>query len=205
LSAVDDPVVITVADETYEYFDLDTGEFLADGAAVNNTEWDLKFGEERRIFTNSGDTATDEGSGGLGGVYYAGEGTVDAVTTASFDAAKEVFDDEDADWTDTKHYDKKVWVVAGMSGASQGSLNAITFIGYEEGDGSEATPYSGYEYDATPFYYNAGGMPPTYVMNDEYIYIIRHGDGKKHSAIQITSMESSADGRVYGFKFANLD
>jgi hypothetical protein len=203
LVVTDDPLEISVEPDTYQYVDLDTGEIVDASTVADTTDWDLKFGEERRVFTNSGDTATAEGSSGLGGVYYVADATaVDADLTAELAAAEEVFDDADADWDTNKHYDSNIWISI-MGNKSEAPLNVMTFIGYGNGDGlTEDTAYSSFQYDENQFYNRVS--QGVYELT-EYVYIIRHGDGRKHSAIQITAMDQVDGNRVYNLKFANLD
>jgi hypothetical protein len=201
-------LVVAVASGDYRYVDLETGTVLEAGAPVNDAGWDLKFSYDRQVFTNSGDTAADEGSGGLGGVYYvSGASSVDEDLSAALTAAKEIFDDPGAEWDTHRHTDKKAWVNPAPTqfDDSQTYLNAMTFLGYGTGDGTESSVYSDYQYDQNQFYNaDTSGMPPKYTMTNN-IYIIRHGDGTKHTAIQVTAMDQVSGNRQYGIEVANLD
>jgi hypothetical protein len=194
--------VIVAPDGDPTYVSLSSG-ILADSEA-DTTNWDLKFTYDRTIHTNSGASATLEGSSGTGGVYYvSGATSVAGVSDTDFSAAKAVFDGGETDWDTYKHYDETRYI-SGMGGATEAQLNVMSYHGYDSGDGlTSNTAYSTYNYSADSFY-DATGMPPTYTMSNN-VYIIRHGDGTHHSAIQITAMEDPAAGRTYGLTYYTLD
>ena len=86
----------------------------------------------------------------------------------------------------------------------------MTYLGYSgvgDGDTDEAplgeAPRPNL-YDARAFYFIDGpGMPPPYTVNNR-VYIVRHGDGRGHTAIQISGMEGT-DPRNYQITYRNLD
>ncbi len=196
-------LTISAADGDPAYISLANGTILDDSAA-NTASWDLKFTYDRTIHTNSGATATLESSGGTGGVYFVDSATtVNGVSAANLTAAEAVFDGGETGWDTYKHYDDTRYYQTQTTESTQ--MNVMTYHGYDSGDGlAGTTPYNGYNYDADSFYHNAGGMPPTYVM-DECVYIIRHGDGTKHTAVQVSALETSGSDRVYQISYYNLD
>jgi len=47
-------------------------------------------------------------------------------------------------------------------------------------------------------------MPPTFSVTN-HVYILRHGCGTKHTALQIDGYESVEGSRVYSLRFLSLD
>ena len=189
-------LVISAADGNPAYVSLSSGTVLDDSAA-NTTGWDLKFTYDRTIHSNSGASATLESSGGSGGVYYVDSATaIDGINSASLTTAETIFDGGETDWDTYKHYDETRYIDPHGSGSGTAAqMNVMTFHGYTSGDGlAGSTGYSGYEYDEDSFY-SAAGMPPAYTMSGN-VYIIRHGDGLKYTAIKVTGMETSGSSRA---------
>lgn len=210
-------ITVPVPAEGYAYVNLEEAGVLEADAATDNTNWDLKIGSERigLVFTNSGDTADAESSSGKGGVYYVADAAdVESVSEDAVIAAKEVFGSADAEWNTNKHYDMNKWLAAIYMGpptgdpafpAEERSFNVMNFVGYAEGDGETAdTGYADYQYNENQ-YYEPGDDHGTFKMTS-HVYIIRHGNGENHSAIQITGMETSDTGkRTYAIQTKQID
>jgi hypothetical protein len=174
--------VQVAASEGVVYYSLSTGETV-EGTA----DWDIAFRRSRLIFVNSGATPGYSGvtSTGSGGVWHVTKTSLPEVTV----------DDAVIDDPLYGPYNKDVIrYVTGMGGAAPSRINIMTFIGYsneDEADGLSAeqvfsTPYM---YDKKQFY-KGEGMPPVMSASNQ-IYIIKHGDGSRHSKIQITVYESN--------------
>lgn len=188
---------ITVVPGNPRYFSL------ADGQEVSNprsNDWDIALDYNRLIYTNSGDTEADLGSGGLGGVWCTGQTDFEAVNSAEsadFSAAFAV---------DTKQYTNPA---AEMGVPTLSRLNVITYIGYGSGNGeSPETALTDYQYDQQQFYIaDLSDMPPTYNLT-KLVYIIKHGNGTDHSKVQITNMQSitstSGNKRIYVVNYKKL-
>jgi hypothetical protein len=203
-SDFDGSFVISVPAGQTKYFSFAAG-LNKEVTATNNQNWDIAFTQGRVILTNSGDTATDTGSGGQGGVWYTGQTEFGSVTSAA-----------GADFSGTYAKDTKRYVNASASVSfpegqgmptTQNNLNVMTYIGYGfgtgDGDGSTygtdgKAPFASYQYDADAFY-KQGEQMGSYAMTRK-VYIIRHGTGSGYTKIQITAMESpegTSGPRVY--------
>lgn len=160
----------------------------------DSQSWDVAFTYDRLIYTNSGVSAKGPSSGG-GAVDFSGTDDYDSVVNAS-----------GADFGGERATDKRFYVLGdGFLGLGSGEriLNAMTFIGYSEGDGSEAHPFppSSYLYNQEQFY-RAEGLtvgPPTYIMTNR-VYFIRSGDGQRVYKFQVL-MDSPGGERDWGFRF----
>jgi hypothetical protein len=195
LGSLEDP--ITVPAGTTRYFSL------ADGKEVSNpntTDWDIALDYNRLIYTNGGATAADLGSGGLGGVWCAGQTDFSAVNSAAganFSADFAV---------DTKRYTNHA---DEMGAPTLNRLNVITWVGYGSGDGATGdTALTDYLYNAQQFYVaDLSTMPPTYSLTKR-VYIIKHGNGTDYSKVQIDYMQSitstSGNKRIYEVKYKKL-
>jgi hypothetical protein len=195
LGSLDDPITVP-AGETH-YFSL------SDGKEVSNPQskdWDIAFDYNRLIYTNSGATAADLASGGLGGVWCTGEtnfGAVNSATGADFSLAFT---------TDTGRYTNPA---AEMGVPTLNRINVMTYIGYGEGTGeTPETALTDYQYNAQQFYTaNLAEMPPLYYLTNR-VYIIKHGNGTDHSKVQIGYMQSinstSGNQRIYQVKYEKL-
>jgi hypothetical protein len=208
---------ISVAAGETKYYSLSTDEEVAADKA-NTTEWDIAFTRTRLILTNSGDTASALGSGGDGGVWY--------IDKEKFDDVSREDKPEDTEYnTDTNKY---VWTGMGAAPTAQTPLNVMSFVGYTYGNGETASvpalkggpPYdperdgaypstgafTGYKYDQKTYYkqeHGSGGGPTFSSTN--YVYIIRHGDGKHYSKIQITyAYQSSPAADTFVIKYSNF-
>ena len=158
----------------YIYFSFETGD---DVGAANSatTDWDLRFTAGTSILTNSGETATDLGSGGLGGAAY----------TGSTDFSADVDVDSLTFETDTKPW------IDGHS-VARTLTSVICFSGYATGDGlSDSTPYATADWSAYGFY-QYDGMPPVYTMTDR-VYVVKIGDGSGYAKFQVLSMEYASE------------
>jgi hypothetical protein len=195
LGSLDGP--ITVVPGKTRYFSL------ADGKEVSNPktkDWDIAFDYNRLIYTNSGDTAADLESGGLGGVWCSGQTGFDAVTSK-----------DGADFTlpfasDTKRYTNPA---AEMGAPTENRLNVITYVGYGSGDGKTGdTALTDYLYNQQQFYIaDLSTMPPAYNLTKR-VYIIKHGNRTDYSKVQISYMQSinstSGNKRIYEVKYEKL-
>jgi hypothetical protein len=178
------------------YYSLSTGQAVEANKA-NTTDWDIAFTRTRLVLTNSGYTATEKGSSGAGGVWYAGTTNFGNVTLANRGADNAPYS------TDTDLY---VWTGMGQAPTAKTPLNVMTYVGYGYGNGSsnafgEWTPsnaptttphdYTGYPYNGplTVYKYNANQYYNSTSMYDypptNKVYIIRHADGTHYSKIQI--------------------
>jgi hypothetical protein len=186
------------------YFSLATGKAVTNPKKIASQAWDLAFFNTRLIYTNSGVTATELGSGGKGGVWY---------TDKSF--AEAGWEDRVTDDPLYQPYETDVYRFAyGMTGgeestySSRRKMNVMTFMGYdnenEEGAGfSEERPFSlNYRYNKKGFYVNEmdpvtgmGIMPPLFSASGQ-VYIIRHGDGKGYSKFQVTQFDRDPGNRI---------
>jgi hypothetical protein len=183
---------ISVESGQTKYYSLTTGEEVP-AEQKNTQKWDIAFKRTRLILTNSGATATTEGSQGGGGVWYAGTTDFGSVTLANKGA------DTASLSTDTALY---VWT--GMGQPALSVLNVMTFVGYRYGNGtSDAIPtlqgeppynperdgeypangaYTSYLYDADQYYVQES---MTVYPSTNKVYIIKHADGSGYSKIQI--------------------
>jgi hypothetical protein len=174
--------VTAVENQGPVFYSLSTGEQVT-GDAVAGKGWDIAFDYSRMIYTNSGATAEDLGTGGLGGVWASGKTDFNAVQSP-----------DGADFTlpftaDTKRYTSPA---AEMGLPVLNRLNVITYVGYGEGTGTEGDPLTDYKFNANQ-YYNAdlSTMPPVYSITKQ-VYIVKHGTGEAYSRVQITAMDTQA-------------
>jgi hypothetical protein len=206
------PIKVTVRGENPRYFSLKTGTEVK-GGAIAGTDWDIAFPNIRQIWTNSGDSATQKSSGGLGGVWHTDDSAdFDSVTT--FDDRKTV-DSDGFDYTPF-NTDLARWVIGMNANAElvtlEKNFNIMSFVGFDnETEGgvglTEGNPYSmNYNYDKKSFYKNdpPGTMPPNFVTTGQ-VYIVQHGDGVHHSKIQVTRYVRNAPNETFEVRFENLD
>ncbi|MDR0709343.1 MAG: HmuY family protein, partial [Spirochaetaceae bacterium] len=195
-----------------KFFSLARGVEI-DVSKKNTTEWDIAIEAGLDsfcyIYTNSGDSASAFGSGGDGGVWFTDETDFDDVTLANrvtdFSGDNAVY----ADYvTDVTRYQK------GMSGASPGRMNIMTYYGYLSGDGLTAdTTFSWstpgppmspfFEFNKKAFATCPGGMPPPW---DEtgVIYVIRLAGGDAYAKFQVDALSFGSSTYSLSFKFAGL-
>jgi hypothetical protein len=195
LGSLDDSITV-LAGQT-RYFSLSDGKEITDPASKN---WDIAFDYNRLIYTNSGDTAAELNSGGLGGVWCADEtnfNTISSATGADFSLPFAV---------DTKRYTNPA---AEMGSPTLNRINVITYVGYGSGTGvTQETALTDYKYNAQQFYVaDLSEMPPVYNLTKQ-VYIIRHGNGTVYSKVQINYMQSitstSGNKRIYQVNYKNL-
>jgi hypothetical protein len=195
LLTLDGPFTV-YAGET-RYFSLTDGKEVSD---PKTKDWDIAFEYNRLIYTNSGDTAADLESGGLGGVWCTGQTNFDAVNSADGAGFSAAFA------TDTKRYTNPA---AEMGAPTLNRINVITYIGYGSGDGETAdTALTDYLYNAQQFYTaDLTTMPPTYSLT-KWVYIIKHGNGTDYSKVQISYMQSftstAGNRRIYEVAYKKL-
>jgi hypothetical protein len=177
------------------YFSLSTGAEVDPGRA-GTTDWDIAFHRRtslfRLVFTNGGDTAGNLSSGGQCKVYYTDKLDFEEVNQSD----KKVFSGYDED---TAKY------VAAMGPAEEVSLNVMTYVGYDTGNGTSGSPFtSPFKYNQRQFY--TSSEMGVYKQTGQ-VYIITHADGLAGSKIQInyeyTGGGNPAD--VYLVRFERLE
>jgi hypothetical protein len=200
---------------TIVYFSLSQGKEI-DASKSDTTEWDIAF-EVRdgnafcSIYTNSGETAAEFGSGGQGGVWFTGK--TDFYDATFADRVTD-FSGENTDYadyvTDVTRYQ------SGMSGPVGGRMNIMTYYGYANGDGlTEATAFGWsspgppnapfFEFNKKAFNYVLGGMPPPWYPTRQ-VYIIRHADGTSYSKFQVNALRYQVSFTyILSFRFENLE
>jgi hypothetical protein len=190
-------VITAVENSGPVYFSFGQGKTVAE---VADDGWDLAFSYTRMIHTNSGDTAAELGSGGKGGVW--------AVPNAT--ALNVAVSPADADFSLPLATDKSYWTspAAEMGSPVLNRLNVISYVGYGSGDGSEAAPLTDYRYNAQAYYSaDLSTMPPIYSVTQQ-VYLVRHGDGERHTKMHIVALETrpSTGGakRVFLVRYLNL-
>jgi hypothetical protein len=189
------------------YYSLSSGE---EAANPGGGDWDIALESSYGAFfilTNSGVTAaeTETASSGLGGVWFTGSTDFGAVTSADQRAVPAAGDEYEPYTQDAYRYT----MVMAAEPVRQ-ILNVITYVGYpdlakgypKKGDGSgldadncfrrfdvaEMTAdYSPYLFNKRQAYTMGGGMPPKYGPTKQ-VYIVRHGDGKGHSKVQLSEV-----------------
>jgi hypothetical protein len=180
------------------YLNLNTAEWVTGSAAIASPDWDIAFHASRRIYTNSGDTATDLDSGGYGGVWFTNTTDFDAVSSeddkATVDTANPDFNYE-LYFQDVKRH------VVIMGVTYYNCLNVMSYAGYPDEDTyngltlDKALAGNGalvsYDYNKKQYYINPpmpdGGlrMPPQFEATGQ-VYIIRHGNAADFSKLQIS-------------------
>lgn len=194
--------VLFVGSSDTIYIDLDNEASTVSDSG--STDWDIGFTGGRRVLTNSGDSALS--SGAEGGVFYTGTTDFDADLSTVLAEAKVILEDSSSDWDTYHHSDKYCWTTPSTSGMdpAEDPLNVMNYIGYGSGSGTESSPYTNYQYDADMFYTMPGTMGVYEVTNN--VYIIRHGDGSRYSALQIQAMETDTrSNRTYAYEYKNLE
>jgi hypothetical protein len=176
------------------YYDLSTGTELSPAG----TNWDLALEAHDNTFfvlTNSGVTAAETSSGGLGGVWFTNETDFGAVTTASQRVIPDA-GNEYAAYTE----DVTRWVIVMAAAPVRQILNVITYLGYPSGDGLAVETYfnrkepdqSGmasfvpYDFNKKQAY-TMRGMPPSYTPTKQ-VYVVRHRDGEQYSKVQVSEV-----------------
>jgi hypothetical protein len=199
------PITSTGAHDRH-YYSLSTGEEVTNPSGDN---WDLALDSHDSAFfilTNSGDTAaeTSPPSSGKGGVWYTGSPDCDAVTRADQRVIPAAGSDDEPYTQDVYR-----WTLVMAAEPIRQNLNVMTYLGYPDtaagypktGNGSGLdedncfrrvdTP-TGMTPDYVPYLFNkrqayrmGGGMPPEYTPTGQ-VYIVRHGDGKHYSKVQLS-------------------
>jgi hypothetical protein len=204
------PIKVTVRGDNPRYFSLVTGTEVK-GGAIASKAWDIAFPNIRQIWTNSGDSASQKSSGGLGGVWHTDSTDFDSVTLG--DKQENVTTPFDYTPFNT---DLHRWVIGMNANAElvllEKNFNIMSYVGFDnETEGgvglTSDKPYSyNYLYDKKNFYKNdpPGTMPPNFVMTGQ-VYIVRHGDGVHHSKIQVTRYVRLPPNETYEVRFAPLE
>jgi hypothetical protein len=193
------------------YYSLSTGAEVSNPAGDN---WDLALeshGGAFFILTNSGATAaetaawTGAAQSGLGGVWFTGSTDFDSVSAVS-QAVIPAAGSEYGPYT----VDAERWTTAMAADPVRQFLNVTTYVGYPAGDNAYPktgngsglsqencfkrydvtemnASYSPYLFNKMEAYYMGGGMPPSYSPTNQ-VYIVRHGDGVKHSKVQLSEV-----------------
>jgi hypothetical protein len=208
------PIKVTVRGENPRYFSLVTGTEVK-GTAIASKAWDIAFPNIRQIWTNSGATASQKSSGGLGGVWHTDSTDFDSVTLTA-DKKEGVDSDSGFDYsflnTDLCRY------VIGMNSNAQftsflKNFNVMSYVGFDnENDvdaGAKGNAYGKslfYLYDKKAFYKNdpPAKMPPAFETTGQ-VYIVQHGDGTHHSKIQVTRYVRSSTKETFEVRYENLD
>jgi hypothetical protein len=193
-------IAVSVPGGALRYVNLSEAIVSDDSGGVSGTSaWDLAFDSDRFIFTNSGASAIQFSSGGTGGVWFTGTTDISSVDSASGASFAGDYNTDAARWIDYPEM---------MGGLQEKRLNVMTYVGYDNDEtaaGTELDPFSAtFEYDKEEYYYNAGDMPPVFLVRDR-VYIIRHGDGTKHTAVVISGLEGDGDPRIYQITYKHLD
>jgi hypothetical protein len=179
---------------TRHCYDLSTGK----EASPAGGNWDLALeahGGAFFVLTNSGVTAaeTEPASSGLGGVWFTDSTDFNAVTSPDQKVVPAA-DSEYAPYTADVYRHTMVMAADPV----KQRLNVITYAGYPSGDGLAAdTPflynqpgdmavYSPYNFNKKQAY-TMQGMPPNYTPTKQ-VYIVRHGDGERHSKVQLSEV-----------------
>ncbi|MDR3335357.1 MAG: hypothetical protein LBT13_10820, partial [Treponema sp.] len=98
---------------------------------------------------------------------------------------------------------------ADMGSPTLSRLNVISYVGYSEGDGTEANPLTGYSYNQKQYYIaDLSTMPPVYNLTQQ-VYIVKHADGTSYSKVQIKFLDSIAsvkkgNSRIYEITYATI-
>jgi hypothetical protein len=193
-------------DDGIKYYSLKTGDEVTDAAKIASKDWDIAFQRSRIIYTNSGATAANAGSGGQGGVWFTDKTDFDDVSS---DEDRVETTGENAEYAGFTQDVTKYMAGGGMGGGSEPTtsvLNVMTYVGYYGGTGTADDPYTtvplagppGLDY--LPYLYNKKHfVSMTNMRAGEFavsnqVYIIKHGDGTHYSKMQITEYTSrSAD------------
>jgi hypothetical protein len=179
------------------YYDLSSGTEVSNPGGDN---WDLAldaYGGAFFVLTNSGVTAEETSSNGLGGVWFTDTTDFDAVTAAAQRTIP-------AEGSEYEPYTADVYRYTMVMAAEpvKQILNVITYAGYPSGDGLSAETRFGYHMPGdmavySPYNFNKKqayrmtGMPPNYTPTKQ-VYIVRHGDGVKHSKVQLSEVYREA-------------
>jgi hypothetical protein len=203
------PIIVTVHGNNPRYFSLVTGTEVK-GNAIASKAWDIAFPNIRQIWTNSGDTASQKSSGGLGGVWHTNSTDFDSVTLT--DKKENVTSPFDY----TPFNEDRHSYVIGMNANAQlvlleKNFNVMSYVGFDNEtavDGrTEENYYSmNYLYDKKNFYKNdpPGTMPPKFKMTDQ-VYIVQHGDGTHYSKIQVVRYVRASPREIYEVRYENLN
>ena len=185
-----------------KYYSLATGTEVS-GAAINSTAWDIGFVRTRQILTNSGYTAATLQSGGDGYAWYT-EKFDDDFDTVTFEN-RLVWAADNTDWgTDKLRY------TYGQGGViNQVVLNVMGWFGYAEGNGlSPDTRYRTFQYGKGKSFLGPYTIDGTMQYPaSKRVFVLRHGDGTRHSKVEIVSYTSESATRTDTFvvKYENLD
>jgi hypothetical protein len=171
------------------YYSLATGRQVADPAS---RDWDIGFERPRLIYTNSGETAAALGSGGRGGVWHTEKTDFAGVSQADVVENDPLYGPYN---TDTLRWNEG----AMLRPASSRRINVMTFAGYtneakRDGKTRQTAFSASFSYNKRQFY-AARGMPPSYTLTGR-VYIVRHGDGRGTSKVQIRVYESQNRGDI---------
>jgi hypothetical protein len=195
----------TAASGERRYYDLSAGKEVSNPSDGN---WDIALESSYGAFfvlTNSGVTAAETSSSGLGGVWFTNSTDFGAITSASQRVVPEA-GSEYAPYT----ADVYRWTMVMGAEPVRQSLNVTSYLGYPgtdigypktgSGDGSTSAncfrrvdvsemsaSYSPYLFNKRQSYTMGGGMPPEYAPTNQ-VYIVRHGDGVKYSKVQLSEI-----------------
>jgi hypothetical protein len=165
------------------FFSLNDGEWV-DASEAGTKNWDLAFQRMRKIYTNSGASAQEFSSGGMGGVWYTNKTDFDAVTSKD-DAVTELSTILAPYITDQGRY------TGTYSAGSLARINLMTYMGYINEETATGTTKEDYlQYSSGE---GASYLPTAFYDIDQIetgqVYIIRHADGKTYSKMQVFDFE----------------
>ncbi|MCL1991866.1 MAG: hypothetical protein FWG66_02840 [Spirochaetes bacterium] len=192
-------VAVSAASGT-RYFSLNPFREIT-GAEINTAAWDIAFSTDRTILTNSGTTAQALGSGGQGGVWH----------TESFNLGAVAVSDRVTTGGFARNADSLAFI-AGMGPPAQRTVNVMSHLGWQAGDGaSAASAYSAnpltavFINHARAFVTAPAGMPPAFAVTNR-VYIVRHGSGQGYSAVQISGyvFDMAGGNETYHLLFRNF-
>jgi hypothetical protein len=193
--------VSVTAGEGPKYYSLSTGKEVT-GDDINTTAWDIGFERTRQIKTNSGSTAEVLGSGGNGRVWYT-DIFGDDFDKVTFEDRK---DPEIPDGYDLS-VDSLAWVNSSPVPVFS-TINVMCYFGYSGGDGrSSDTKYAGWTYSKAKSFLGPEDAASNTYPASKRVFIVRHGDGKHHTKVQIAGYGSLSNTRTDNFevKFKSLD
>jgi hypothetical protein len=180
------------------YYDLSSGGEVS----PEGDNWDLALEAHDGgffVLTNSGVTAAEASSSGLGGVWFTDTTDFDLVTAS----AQRIIPAEGSEYEPYTADVYRYTMVMAAEPVKQ-ILNVITYAGYPSGDGlivetrfEYNTPDMGNMGAFIPYLFNKRqaytmrGMPPSYSPTNQ-VYIIRHGDGEHYSKVQLIEVYREA-------------
>jgi hypothetical protein len=168
----------------------------SDTRGAANTDWEIMVVCGKEILTNSGVTATAEGSGGFGGVVFSGNTDFDTKITAVEAAALFAADPDDGQ---DYEYWAKTYVTSGDP-ADPDTGNDLCFPGFKNDGGRDGLSAStawawmdnstnkapqDIDFSLGTAYAEWERMKPNFSNFTNNVYVVRSGDGSAYYKIQI--------------------